>query len=159
MATVTLRIVGLFFNETFEMPISEITTVKDVVDEYIRQKPGTLSYIPQTDKPSPFSFTNNVKEKYNFDGLGGPAGDSGKSLGNKEIKPGTFTLAEAEYDTFELAWQYYVVSKRGTVKSKTPKTRKFTTWGATPPNYRIVEDDKIIWRLVAIANATEYHKP
>ena len=154
MATVTLRIVGLFFNETFKMELTNATTVKNVVDACIVLNSG-LSYVPEISRPSPFSFTNILNGKYNY-GKGARDNDSGKSLGNNKVKTGTFTLAEIESEHFDLAWQYYVVSSRGKVKSKTPPTRKFTTWDATP-NYRIVEGDTIIWRLVAIANATKYH--
>lgn len=153
MATVTLRIVGLFFNETFEMELTNTTTVRDVVDACIALHPG-LSYTPEIARPSPFSFTNILNGKYNY-GKGARKNDSGKSLGNNKVKAGTFTLAEMESEHFDLAWQYYVVSNRGKVKSKTPPTRKFTTWDATP-DYRITANDTIIWRLVAIANATIY---
>jgi hypothetical protein len=156
MAKVTLRIVGLFFNESFDMTLKKSTTVKDVVDEFRRQNPGRLSYVEENVRPSPKSFTCHLNGKYNFDGMGGPAGDLGKSLGDNKLKKGEFTLSEADLGTYKLAWQYYVVSKRGTVRSKTKKTRGFKFWNQEP-DYQITENDTIIWRLVAIAKATEYH--
>jgi hypothetical protein len=157
MAKVTLRIVGLFFNESFDMTLKKSTTVKDVVDEFRRRNPGRLSYVEESVRPSPKSFTCKLNGIYNFDGLNTPTTDPGTSLGGKPVRTGEFTLAEAKFDTYVLAWQYYVVSKGGKVKSKTPPSRGFTFWNATPPDYRIVKDDTIIWRLVAIAKATEYH--
>jgi hypothetical protein len=157
MAKVTLRIVGLFFNEKFDMTLSANTTVKNVVDAYIKQSKlanggvSKLTYLPQKNK-TVRSFTYHFDGTYNFDGLGGPAGDTGRSLGDDILKAGIFKLAEMDYDVFKLAWQYYVVSPTGEVKSKTPSTRKFTKWGETP-DYHIADGDEIIWRLVAIYKA------
>jgi hypothetical protein len=152
MAKVTLRIVGLYFNETFEMAINETTNVQKVVDEYIELK-HDLSYGVQPNG-SLASFTYDFNGKYNFNGFSGTGPEDGPTLNNKNLQAGTYTLAEAMIEETKtlLAWQYYVVAKSGTVKSKTKASRGFKFWNQAP-DYLITDGDTIIWRLVAIYDA------
>jgi hypothetical protein len=94
MPRVTLRIVGLFFNESFEMPLPVGTTVKNVVDEYITLFPGKLSYVPQINKPSPLSFTYEFDGSFNFDSFPGVSPDDGPTLGKNHRQAGRYTLSE-----------------------------------------------------------------
>lgn len=152
MAKVTLRIVGLYFNETFEMALDETTNVKNVVDEYIGLR-HNLRYGLQPNG-SLASFTYDFNGKYNFNGFLGTGIGDGPTLNNKNLQAGAYTLAEAKIEETKtlLAWQYYVVAKSGTVKSKTKVTRRFKFWDQAP-DYRIVDGDTIIWRLIAIYDA------
>ena len=165
MAKINLRIVGLYFNEEVNIPLKKGLTVKDVVDEYIKDKGnssvvGGLSYTPNpyTTGSSVISFTHNFSGSFNYDGLPGISLVDGPTLGKRKRKAGVYTLSEetlktelAEEKIF-LTWQYYVVSKGGKVKSKTPSSRKFTRWG-NPPDYKFKDGDSVIWRLVAVYDA------
>lgn len=161
MAKVTLRIVGLFFNEEVNIALSPNLTVRNVVDEYIRLNPilanaGGLEYELETDTTVK-SFTYNFNGKFNYKGINPVTGRT-TSLGGKTRAAGIYTLSESltrEFTTANvfLTWQYYVVSRRGKVKSKTPVNRGFKPWGKVPPDYTIADGDTIIWRLVAIVNA------
>ena len=166
MAQINLRIVGLYFNEEVNIPLKKGLTVKDVVDKYIERNndisiAGGLDYTP----PNPYtpgssveSFTYNFNGSFNYDGLPGISLVDGPTLGKRKRKAGVYTLSEetlktelAEEKIF-LTWQYYVVSKGGKVKSKTPSSRKFTRWG-NPPDYKFKDGDSVIWRLVAVYDA------
>lgn len=168
---VKLRIVGLYFNKTVKILDSPTLTVRNVMDEYIRLNPnlalpGGLEYtrypIGSVDFVRAISFHHDGV--YDFEGNNirnlQPAGPDGTSLGDNNRLPGIYTLSEDLEDEFTsrgvgLVWQYYVVGSNGTVKSKTPASRGFKSFGATP-DYNIADGDTIIWRLVAIAREPNF---
>lgn len=177
---VKLRIVGLYFNENVVVDDAPTTTVRTVLDEYIRLNPniavvGGLQYISSTN-----GFVNTLTYHFggtfNFDGnnvlQSPPAGPptasfpDGISLGRIPRLEGIYTLSEYMEDLFPdnkvgLVWQYYVVSKKGKVKSKTPVSRGFSGFGEPLPVVRGVqqvfaEGDTVIWRLVAIVREPNF---
>jgi hypothetical protein len=172
---VRLRIVGLYFNTTVKINDNINLTVRDVMDEYIRLNPnisvvGGLEYVryPKTGGSDDFvrTLTYHFGGKYDFNG-DGDTNDAvdGKSLGNKTIAKGIYTLSEDLEDGIPgyqagnkvgLAWQYYVVGANGKVKSATPASRQFSSFGKVSPDYDIEDGDTIIWRLVAIARKPNY---
>ena len=159
---VTLRIVGLYFNETVRINDRRGLTVRDVLDKYISEHSdlsvaGGLEYIR-------FPFEINGKDfvktfNYNFGGTYNYEGDNtlvvaanpelptlaapdGISLGKQEREEGIYTLSEDFEDEFTsvatkekvgLVWQYYITSNTGVNKSKTPVGRGFLPFGKNPP--------------------------
>ena len=175
---VKLRIVGLYFNETISIEDRVELTVRDVMDEYIRLNPnlsipGGLEYVrypelPMRDPSRDFvrTISYHFNGNYNFDAdRTGVVPPDGNSLGNRPRPAGIYTLSEDLEDYFPnihkagLAWQYYVVSESGTVKSRTRVKRDFQSFGevvTTGFKYNLSQGDTIIWRLVAIAREPNY---
>jgi hypothetical protein len=165
---VRLRIVGLYFNETVTIEDKEELTVRDVLDKYISDHPdlsvpGGLEYVrypifsDRQDYVKAFNYHFNGSYNFDADGVSDGRKD-GRSLGKSERKAGVYSLSEDLEDEFTtsnvgLAWQYYVVSKGGSVKSKTPASREFQPFGNREAalRYRLADEDTIIWRLVVIA--------
>lgn len=175
---VKLRIVGLYFNKTVKILDSPTLTVRNVMDEYIRLNPnlavpGGLEYTryPQINPDGSIGDVDFVRAiSYHHDGVFDfdgnniknlqPAGPDGTSLGDNPRRAGIYTLSEDLGDQFTspgvgLVWQYYVVGADGVVKSKTPSSRGFKSFGAIP-DYNIEDKDTIIWRLVAIARKPNF---
>jgi hypothetical protein len=167
---VKLRIVGLYFNEPVTITDRIGLTVKDVMDEYIRlhddiNTPGGLkyhTYISSRGTENIGTIIYHFNGIYNFDGnntLSTPP--DGRSLGDKDRLDGIYQLSEnleeslPDHSKTGLAWQYYVVSPGGKVKSKTGAARSFKSFGEAP-DYNIQPDDTIIWRLVAIAREPNF---
>ena len=154
MKTVTLRIVGLFFNKKFQIE-DAVDTVKGVMDAYrgiTRNKisnPEGLTYTVETNTTiKKISFNSNGE--YDFVG-NFPAVGNGKSLGGKNLKARVYSLSERKLGkNSQLAWQYYVLDSSGINKSRTPQAAKFTPFDETSTIYSIADGDTIIWRLVAI---------
>jgi hypothetical protein len=159
MKNVTLRIVGLFFNKKVQIE-DTVTTVKGVMDayrnagnanlanlggmEYHADSRGTLTKV---------SFHYEGKYDFNPNDATPP---KPKTLGGKQLLAGVRTLEELRVNkNVILGWQYYVISKSKTNKSRTKQAEGFKPFGATPANYTIVDGDTIVWRLVAI-NLTEH---
>lgn len=153
---VTLRIVGLFFNKKVVLEDVESNTVKDVMDAYINagntdlDVPGGLAYSDDS--------RNTLKEiSFHYEGMydfnpNDSTSPQNKTLDGKVLSAGVRTLTELRVnENVLLGWQYYVISKGGTNKSRTKQAKGFTPYGETPANYEIVDGDTIIWRLVAIA--------
>jgi hypothetical protein len=173
---VNLRIVGLYFNESVEVDETTNPTVRDVMDEYIKNnreiaKPGGLEYgrFPINGRDFVTTLTYHFPGLYNFepDGVLTVPKD-GTSLGGLTRAAGIYTLSESLEDQFSdtkvgLVWQYYVVSETGEVKSKTPESRGFNGFGeqlpplvAGGPPQPLAAQDTIIWRLVAIARRPNF---
>ena len=164
---VNLRIVGLYFNETVIINDKTNLTVQEVVDEYIRLHPnlnvaGGLEYSLFQSGSDSFvtSFTYNYDGIYNFDASSGAKviPPDGKTLGNITRPAGLYRLSEDLEDQFSdksigLVWQYYVTTKNGKPKSKTPVSRGFQPFGKNFGSYNLANGDIITWRLVAIARS------
>ena len=162
---ITLRIVGLYFNKPVHIENKKGLNVKDVMDKYRAEhplsQPNGLDYLLTpaytTEELVLTTIKHNFSGDFDFDASGTTTRPpDGPSLDNVQRKSGIYTLGEDLEDHFPdkrvgLAWQYYVVSPTGKVKSKTPVSRKFKRFDATPPDYTLENDDTIIWRLVAIA--------
>jgi hypothetical protein len=157
---VTLRIVGLFFNKKVIIPDVTTNTVEDVMEAYINAGnsdiaiPGGLSYLDDLRGTlNEISFHYEGTYDFNPNNATPP---QNQTLQGKTLPAGKRTLRELRVDAnVILGWQYYVISKRGTNKSKTKQAQGFTPYGVNPPlTYNIVEGDTIVWRLVAI-NLTE----
>jgi len=170
LINVNLRIVGLYFNETVVVDDAPTTTVRNVLDEYIRlnpeiAKPGGLEYgrFPIGGRDFVTTLTYHFPGTFNFDGNNVvQIPPDGPSLGDQNRPGGIYTLSESLEDQFSdnavgLVWQYYVVSTTGEVKSKTPATRGFSGFGEPlPAGNSLAEGDSIIWRLVAIARRPNF---
>ncbi len=180
LINVRLRIVGLYFNETVSIEDRPDLTVRDVMDEYIRlhpnlSVPGGLEYVRYPDVAIPLKARDYVRTiSYHFNSVynfnaddSGAVPPDGNSLGNRLRTAGIYTLSEDLEDNFPdinkvgLAWQYYVVSKGGVVKSRTREERDFQAFGElevpiNKPKYDFKDGDTIIWRLVAIAREPNY---
>ena len=182
LITVTLRIVGIYFNEPVIIDDAPgPLTVKNVLDEYIRIHPdlsvaGGLEYIrfpfEKDGKDFIKTFNYNYPGIYNYDGndtlvvATDPekptiVAPDGHSLGKQPRTEGIYTLSEDFEDQFNskkigLVWQYYIISKDGINKSKTPVSRGFKPFGATPPIYLLEDGDVITWRLVGICREPNF---
>lgn len=164
LINVTLRIVGLYFNETVTINDKTNLTVQEVVDEYVKLHPnlnvaGGLEYSLFQSGSDSFikSFTYNYDGIYNFDASVGPKviPPDGKTLGNQTRTAGLCKLSEDFEDQFAdkslgLVWQYYVANKNGKPKSKTPVSRGFQPFGENLGGYNLAKNDIITWRLVGI---------
>jgi hypothetical protein len=180
LVNVNLRIVGLYFNEIVRVDDAPTTTVRTVMDEYIRLHPeiavpGGLEYgrFPINGRDFVTTLTYHFGGDFNFDAnkvVQIPP--DGPSLGDQSRPAGIYTLSESLEDQFSdtkvgLVWQYYVVSAAGEVKSKTPVSRGFSGFGEPLPNLidplggpdipqTFADGDSIIWRLVAIARRPNF---
>ena len=153
---VTLRIVGLFFNKKVIIPDVTTNTVEDVMEAYINAGnsniaiPGGLTYKDDT-RGTLKEISFHYEGTYDFN-PNNATPPQNQTLQGKTLPARVRTLKELRVDAnVILGWQYYVISKRGTNKSKTKQAQGFMPYGVTPPlTYNIVEGDTIIWRLVAI---------
>ena len=169
---VTLRIVGLYFNEPVKVnsTASSVPTVRDVIDAYIKANPnlakrGGLEYqrFPIMGNPDDFAttFTYHYPGEYNYDGnnelLLQPDGPDGPTLGNQFRTAGIYRLSEDLEDNFPdkkvgLVWQYYVLNAAGILRSRTPDSRGFKSFGT----FAVANGDTIIWRLVAVVREPNF---
>jgi hypothetical protein len=151
MATITLRIVGLYFKKAFEVDLSTQPTIKDILDQYITNNPisqvGGIAYEVNPEEPDNGAFRPGTMRKLSHNFEGGPG------LSGHVREAGIYSLEEAEInlgnvETY-LAWQYYVIddaTKRNISATTSPggfeSFQKFD---------RFEGNSTIIWRLVAIA--------
>ena len=128
LINVTLRIVGLYFNETVSVDDATNPTVRDVLDAYIDRNrslavAGGLEYsrFPIDGNDFATTFTYHFPGLYNFDpdGVLTPPID-GTSLGKQTRPAGIYTLSENLEDQLDdkrvgLVWQYYVTDRKSVV--------------------------------------------
>ncbi len=175
MATIHLRIVGLYFNAPVTIDDARIAagiSIKDVIDAYVAahplNTPRGLAYTIKLDPSEPgadpfetlLSFSHNYDGRYDFFGDGNDmeSGD-GPTLSGSTREAGVYMLQENTIPgvtSGALVWQYYLQGKDAdggfVPKSKTPVSRGFKSFAAVPedPARRVADGDTIIWRLVAL---------
>lgn len=153
MATVNIRIIGIYMNESVSISLNSNTTVKDVLAKYASNnpigQPGGFQF--QDDTPrnpnvpsgalSPSSFSYHVPNQKT-------------TKGGRTIMPGQYTLSEPNNinPTFEAfqAFQYYVLEDVNGGTMNKSRGGGFTYYNQTTNNYDIEDGNTILWRQVSI---------
>ena len=150
MATITLRIVGLYFKKDLQVDLSTQPTIKDILDQYIANNPisqvGGLAYEVNPANQYGGEFTPGTMQKLSHNFEGGPG------LSRTERKAGIYSLTEADVAVGNvvtyLAWQYYVIDNATQRNISATTTEGFESFQKFD---HFEGDSTIIWRLVVIA--------
>ncbi|MFN4905189.1 MAG: hypothetical protein ACK6AO_05570 [Planctomycetota bacterium] len=165
---IRLRVAGIYFNRTIEVPANTDgtpITIKDAMHYCVTTFP--------IDKPNGFfykgtsmplrsggsialieSISHNFSGQYDFNGDGKiTAGkdNKGLTLGANSRPAGLYHLKSMEVQKdpeVRLIWQYYVRENdgRGDLRSRTRPGENFTGYD----QFQLKDHDEVIWRLVAI---------
>jgi hypothetical protein len=159
MATITLRIVGLYFSKDVEVDLTTRPTIKAILDDYITKfpisVPGGLEYDvnPAANAPGGFTPGSLKRMSHNFDGSYLPSKDNPNGLSLLGIKrqAGIYSLEEIEVVAggveYYLSWQYYVTdTQTGVLLSKTKPGAGFATFDT----FVVCKPCTITFRLLVI---------
>jgi hypothetical protein len=162
MATINIRIIGIYMDESVNLSLSSSTTVKDVLSKYESNnpigQPGGLQVQDSAPRNpnapsnalSPSSFCYHVPSQRT-------------TKGGRTIMPGHYTLSEPKNinPTFEpfQAFQYYVLEDVNGGTMNKSRGGGFTYYNQTTSNYNIEDGDTILWRQVSIKLHPDFRFP
>jgi hypothetical protein len=166
MATIDIRVVGIYMNESVTLNLTSSTTVKDVLQEYAMNNPigQPRGFQFQDDTPrnpnapsgalSPTHFSYHVPNDPNVL----------NTKGGRTIMPGQYSLSEPSnfqnpvFNPFQ-AFQYYVLEDVNGGTMNKSRGGGFDYYNEQTTNYTLKDGDTIVWRQVSIKLQPDFRLP
>jgi hypothetical protein len=159
MATIKIRIVGIYFRKTVNIKKDAPITIKDVMDEYIRTSGGIT-------EPEGLLYTKDAilnpepgQGQFSLTGVAYNSSKPPATLSGRQPAPpaGIYSLFE-NYPPdapVGLGWQSYVIGRDGKNRTATALGEGFKYFDAT----EVFDGEKIIWRMVGICRRPNFPAP